>query len=193
MKPALLVIDFINDIVHPKGKIARSAEQVAKNKVIQHANQMISHAKGKKWQLVFVKVGFHAGYPECPTHSPLFSAAPNHGALLLDSWGTAFHEELAIEASDFVLVKHRVSCFYATALEAILRAQEIDTLILVGVATNMAIEHTARDGHDRDYKTVVISDACAAHSEDAHKASLENMGRFAKIMDTESFIRLEIV
>lgn len=188
MTTALLIIDFINDIAHLKGKIARSAERIEKNKVIAKANQAMTYAREQNWQLILVKVGFHPGYPDCPKHSPLFGAAPTHGALLLGTWGTEFHEHLHVQPTDLVVVKHRVSCFYATHLEAILRAQIINRLVLSGTATNMAIEHTARDAHDRDYGVVVLQDACEAASEEAHKAALESMSRFSKIVSTEQFL-----
>lgn len=188
MTSALLVIDFINDIVHPKGKITRCAERIIKNKVITRANQAIAHARKKSWPIIFVKVGFHTGYLECPKHSPLFGLAPAHEALLLNSWGTEFHEDLDIKPMDMKMIKHRVSCFYATPLEAILHAQAINTLLLIGVATNMTIEHTARDAHDRDYAVIVIQDACETASKEAHEAALENLGRIAQVIDTEALI-----
>lgn len=44
---ALLVIDFINDIVDPKGKIGHSAERIIKNHVIEHTNQVIDYGRKK--------------------------------------------------------------------------------------------------------------------------------------------------
>ncbi len=189
MSTALLVIDFINDIVHPKGKLARYPDRIINSQVISHANCAIAHARKKSLPILFVKVGFHPGYLECPKHSPLFGAAPTRGALLLGSWGTQFHEDLDAKESDFVLTKHRVSTFYATDLEAVLRAQNIQTLVLAGVATNMAIEHTARDGHDRDYRIVVLADACQTMTDSAHEASLETMRRFTEVTDAQSWSR----
>lgn len=188
---ALLVIDFINDIAHPKGKIARSAERIEKNQVIEKSNAAIAHARKMNYLLIFVKVGFHPGYLDCPKMSPLFGAAAQHGALLLDSWGTEFHEKLEFQKSDLVVIKHRVNVFYSTPLEAILRAQNIQRLILTGVATNMAIEHTARDAHDRDYSVVILKDACETASEEAHKAALESMSHFCKIISSTQFLRGE--
>ncbi len=188
---ALLIIDFINDIAHQKGKIARSAERIEKNQVIEKSNKAIAQARKINHLIIFVKVGFHPGYLDCPKTSPLFGSAAQHGALLLGSWGTEFHEKLELQNSDLVIVKHRVNAFYATPLEAILRAQSIKHLILTGTATNMAIEHTARDAHDRDYSVVVLQDACETASEEAHKAALESMSRFCKIISSSQFLREE--
>ncbi len=186
---ALLVIDFINDIAHPKGKIARSAERIRANHTLEHTNQVIHHGRKKNWLILFVKVGFHPGYAECPKTSPLFGPAAVHGALTLGTWGTDFHESLAVQKNDIVLVKHRVSCFYATPLETYLRANQITHLVLTGTATNMAIEHTARDAHDRDYSVIVVQDACESASEEAHRAALGSMGRIAKILDTKTLLQ----
>lgn len=188
---ALLVIDFINDISHREGKIARSAERIEKNQVIERSNEAIAHARKKNDLLIFVKVGFHNGYPDCPKASPLFGEAAKHGALLLDSWGTEFHEKLKFQKSDLVVVKHRVNAFYSTPLEAVLRAQNIRRVILTGTATNMAVEHTARDAHDRDYAVVVLKDACESASEEAHMAALESMGRFSRVVSTSQFLAEE--
>ena len=186
MKPALLVIDLINDIAHPKGKIARSAERIEQNQVLSKVNSVIRHARKKNWPIVFVKVGFHAHYPECPKQSPLFGPAESHGALALGTWGTEFVEGLDVQPSDLVMVKHRVNCFYGTPLETILRARGIDTVILTGTATNMTVEHTGRDAHDRDYAVVVVEDACETATEEAQKASLANLSRLARIVDAKT-------
>jgi nicotinamidase-related amidase len=185
---AFLVIDFINDIAHLQGKIARSAERIAKNGVIANANKLIAHARKQKALLIFVRVGFSPGYPECPKHSPLFGGAFTHGALQLGTWGTEWHEDLDVQPQDITIVKHRVSCFYATPLPALLGAQQIHTLILSGTATNMAIEHTARDAHDRDLRVFVASDACESATEESHIAALQSMQRFCSVMDTKSVI-----
>ena len=189
MQTALLVIDFINDIAHPKGKIARSALRIEKNQILSHVNQAIDYARQQKYLLIFVKVGFHAGYLDCPPHSPLFSTAKQHAALLLHSWGTEFHEELDVRASDLVIVKHRVSAFYSTPLEALLKAQKIERLFLTGTATNMAVEHTARDAHDRDYLVTILKDGCEAASEESHLAALESMSRFCTVMSLPDFLK----
>lgn len=188
-KAALIVIDYINDIAHLKGKIARSAERIEKHQAIEHANEAIRCAREKHFVLIFVKVGFHPGYPDCPKHSLLFGPAAQHGALLLGSWGTEFHEKLDVEQKDLVVVKPRVNAFYCTPLEAILRAQGIEQLVLSGTATNMVIEHTAREAHDRDYSVHILQDACETASEEAQQAALENMSRFCKIATTSQFIK----
>jgi hypothetical protein len=57
MNKALLVIDFINDIAHPDGRIAASAAHVLEQDAIAHANQALAHARAHGWLVVLIKVG----------------------------------------------------------------------------------------------------------------------------------------
>ena len=181
-KSVLIVIDYINDICHPDGKIAKAAVRIKENKIIEKVNKVIGKARESKIPIIFVKVGFDKSYVECPSNSPVFSAAPKYEALKLSTWGTNFMSNLDVQDSDYIIVKKRVSAFYSTDLEAVLRAQGADKLIIAGTSTNMAVEATVRDAHDRDYNVVVVSDACEAFSQEIHEASLVNLERIAKLV-----------
>ncbi|MCR6556011.1 cysteine hydrolase, partial [Aeromonas sp. CPF2-S1] len=117
MNKALLVIDFINDIAHPDGRIAASAAQVIEQDAIAHANQALAHARAHGWLVVLIKVGFDEGYLLQPKGSPMFGRARQFGALSLADSGTDFHPDLDVQPGDLVLTKPRVSPFYGTALE----------------------------------------------------------------------------
>ena len=62
MNKALLVIDFINDIAHPDGRIAASAAHVLEQDAIAHANQALANARAHGWLVVLIKVGFDPHY-----------------------------------------------------------------------------------------------------------------------------------
>lgn len=186
MTTALIALDFINDIVHPDSPMAGAAAQVAERGVIENANTAIAHARANQWLVVQVKVGFGPGYAECPKHSPLFGAAKDNGVLQLGTWGTEFHEALdsvpANPEREFTVEKPRVNAFYATPLEALLRANAVDTLFLCGVSTSWAVQSTARDGHDRDYRIRIIEDACATDDIEDHNASIRQLSRISEIV-----------
>ena len=184
MNKALLVIDFINDIVHPDGKISRCAPMVDKHHTMTHANTAIQYARTHHLPLLHVKVGFSANYIECPPHSPLFGAAKQYQALQLNTWGTEFHEAMDVRPEDTIIIKHRISAYYATSLATILDAQRCNHLLICGVSTNMAIESTARELHDRGIGVTVIADACAAESESVHDASLHSLSKIATLTTT---------
>ena len=90
---------------------------------------------------------------------------------------------------DIILPKHRYSAFIGTPLDSILRANAIRTLILTGVATNVCVESTARDGFMMDYHIVVASDLTAGVSEEVKRMSLYNIGTFfGEVVESERII-----
>ncbi|MCX4159672.1 MULTISPECIES: cysteine hydrolase family protein [Paraburkholderia] len=140
--------------------------------------------------VVLMKAGFSAYYQEQPKYSPFFGKAHEYGALEMGQWGTAFHPEVHVEPTDFIVTKSRVSAFYNTSLESLLRAQGIERAALLGVSTTWAVESTARDTHDRDYRVVVVEDACAARDEEQHHASVKNMSAIASVTTVDQLENL---
>ena len=111
--------------------------------------------------------------------------------------GTARYEivnELAPEPDDIIIRKRRFSAFYQTDLDIILRnirgtTNPVDSIIICGTVTNVCCEATARDAFYRDYKVVLGSDICSAHSPEAHKSTLVNMKLHGRSMDCEAIIK----
>lgn len=187
----LLVIDFINDIVNEKGKIPSCAAFVKENNIIQNANTAIKFARENGINPIFIKVGFESGYHELPKNSPVFGGAGKKDALKLGEWGTEFHEDLNYASTDSVIVKPRISPFYATQLEAFLRAAHIDTIFISGVSTNNAVQAAARDAHDRDYRVVILENACGAKNKEIHDNTLGLLKDFSTVClvdDMKSFL-----
>jgi nicotinamidase-related amidase len=71
-------------------------------------------------------------------------------------------------ADEVVIGKHRVNALYGTALDLILRANTIDTLMILGYATSGVVLSTVRYAADLDYRLVVIEDCCADQDPDVH-------------------------
>ncbi len=183
MPSIYLILDMENDIIHedgPNGKagfgpIVRARGIIAKTKAA------IAKARKAGVPIGYVRVGFSADYRECQPHSAIFSRAREHGLFKLGTWGTEVHPELKPEPGDFDIVKHRVSPFYGTNLEPILRAHAIQRIYLSGVSTNAVVQGTVRDGHDRDYHCVILEDCCAAASEEEHEWAIKGLSRFATV------------
>jgi nicotinamidase-related amidase len=183
---ALIALDYIFDIAHPDGKIARSAQQIVERNVIDHANQALVLAKQKDWLRILVKVGFAANYIDQPKHSPMFGQVHKYNVLALDQPGTAFLPDLMSELGEVVIVKPRVSAFYGTNLDAVLRARGIKRLIICGVSSTWAVQSTVRDAHDRDYEVLVLEEACAAATLEEHQISMTTLAHIAEIVTLEN-------
>ncbi len=81
--------------------------------------------------------------------------------------------ELAPQRNEPVVVKRRYSGFYGTDLETVLRGLGVETVFLCGVNTNNCVLATAYDAFSRDFRIVVLSDACGSmNGEDYHRFAL---------------------
>lgn len=183
MNTALILIDFINEIVDEKGRFAGKGYPafVKAHGTLENVNTAITRARAKNMPIVFVRVGFSSDYREWPESSPLFGVAKKFGALQLGTWATEIHQSLKKTDADFLVTKHRVSAFYATSLEVILRTLKTDTLLLGGVATDLAVQSAAREAHDRDFRVVVLEDLCGAGNEEDHAQALHSLAKVATV------------
>lgn len=190
MNTAFIGLDYIIDITHPNGKIARCASQIIARNTIQHANSALSLSRQKGWLNILVAVGFQHGYQEQPKHSKIFGRAHELGALTFGTLGTQFHPDLDVQDTDFIVQKPRVSAFYCTALDAVLRANKIERVIIAGVSSTWAVQATARDAHDRDYQILILEEACADVTQEAHQQSMNTLAGIAEIIHLTEMAQL---
>lgn len=93
--------------------------------------------------------------------------------------------ELAPEPGDYLVPKHRWSAFQGTYLDLALRARRIDTIVLCGASTDMAVASTAFAASDLDYNLVVVSDACTSPEQDNHLQFMRRVfPRMARVRTT---------
>ena len=189
-KTLLLVCDMINDLVHedgPNGGEKGYGPFLKNNNVLSNAALIISKARALNLPIGFVRIGFSEDYKECSKISNLFQGAKKRGLFKLGTWGTEVHHMLQPSYIDYDIVKHRVSPFYGTTLDIILNPLNIERIVVFGVSTSGAVLSVVKDGHDRDYEMVVISDACGSIDEIQHEAVINQMNRIAHIIKAEDF------
>jgi nicotinamidase-related amidase len=87
--------------------------------------------------------------------------------------------ELGPEPTDYVIrTKKRLSAFYGTDLEFLLRTHGVETVVLAGINTNTCVLCTAFDAFNRDLRVIVAQDAVASmYGEDLHVFGLQNVAR----------------
>jgi biuret amidohydrolase len=87
--------------------------------------------------------------------------------------------ELAHQPGDYVIrSKKRLSAFYGTELEIVLRALGTETVVIAGINTNTCVLCTAFDAFNRDLRVVVCADGVASmYGDDLHVLGLENVRR----------------
>jgi ureidoacrylate peracid hydrolase len=98
-----------------------------------------------------------------------------------------------VQSGDEHVIKRRFSALIQGSSDLLerLQAAGIDTVIITGTATNICCESTARDAFMLNYRTLVVSDANATVSDEAHNASLNALFmRFADVFTTEEVVDL---
>jgi nicotinamidase-related amidase len=183
MSGIYLVLDMENDLVHedgPNGK-APYGEQVRARGIIENTRRALDKARAATLRVGFVRVGFSPDYRECPANSPIFSNARKNGIFKLGEWGTQIHPALGQQPTDFDIVKHRVSPFYGTDLEVILRTHGVRRIYCSGISTNAVVQAAVREGHDRDYEMVLLEDCCCALSGEEHDGAIKSLQRFCQV------------
>ena len=181
---ALLCLDFENDIVHPDGKVSGKGYAAfnAAHDTLTTLRKVQDQFRNANLPVVHVRVGFFPGYAQQPKGSPLMGKAHEFGAFDLSGWGGAFIDEVAPQGDELVINKHRVGCFYGTSLELTLRTMGVTDVFLAGVSTDLVVESTAREAHDRDFTVHVVADCCIAANEEDQQRSLTSMEKLASIV-----------
>jgi nicotinamidase-related amidase len=185
-KQALLILDMMNEIVRADGAWAEMGygygPQAEERDVVPKTVLAVEKARAAGIPVIYVTVGFSKSYAEWPSDSPVFTEEGKKARLLqLGTWGQETHEALAPREDEVLVTKKRVSPFYATFLEVLLRTQGVEELLLCGVATDHVVMATARDGHDRDFRIKVLEDCCAAASQERHEAAIVVLDGVAEI------------
>lgn len=200
---ALIVIDMQNAYTSPGGYLDLAGFDVsATTSVVDNIKKAVDTAHQAGIQVIYFKNGWDAEYREAGgIDSPNFHKSnalktmkknPDlYGKLLAKGeWDFELVDELKPTAQDLVIEKPRYSGFFNTALDSLLRCRGIRNLVFVGIATNVCVESTLRDGFFLEYFGIALADAChQAGPKEAHEASLYNIKTFfGWVSDTESFI-----
>ena len=176
---ALLVLDMQNDICNFHGR----NEDL--DRLIKNIRSFSEWARTVNIPHIYSRVAYRPSYVDNMARAPAFVKERR----LLDETqpGSWFIDELTPQAHDIVVTRRRVSAFYNTDLEVILRGLKAHTLLFTGMSTARVVESTARDANDRDYRAVVISDACSADTKEKHENALKSIADFfGEVMTMEA-------
>ena len=181
MKTAVVVVDMINDFVTGALKNERAS------RIIPNIQRLLDFARKKKIPVIYTNDTHLPGIDE------EFEIWPQHA--LVGTKGAEVIEELKPVKGDYVLQKRRYSAFFGTYLDLLLRELKVDTLVLVGLVTNVCIQNTAGDAFFRGYRVIVPEDCVEATSEEAQKAGIEYMKTIygCKITNLDELMRKELV
>jgi len=189
---AVIVVDMQNAYASPGGYLDLAGFDISgAAKVIANTRAVLQTARAAGVPVIYFQNGWDPDYVEAGgPGSPNFHksnalktmrAHPElQGKLLArGTWDYALVDALAPEPGDIVLSKTRYSGFFNSQLDSVLRSRGIRTLVFVGIATNVCVESTLRDGFFLEYFGVVLEDAThQAGPEFVQQAALYNIEKF---------------
>ena len=171
---AVIVVDMQHDFGTKGGMFDRAGIDLSMiQRAIGPTASVLAAARKAGVPIVYLKMGFRPDLSDLgPADAPNRMRHLRFGVgetvrapdgtesriLIRDTWNTDILPELAPQANDVVLYKHRFSGFYETDLDAILTRLGIRSLIVTGCTTSVCVESTVRDAMFRDYACVVLDD-----------------------------------
>lgn len=175
-RTAVISIHWQNDVVKPKGAFGQIfADAVSANGVILRSAKMIDDTRQAGCLIVFSNIAYRPGYSGIVANNPLFHRAEQSAGFIIGTTGVDVIEEMRPHAGDLIIDHPRSSSFYGCDLLTILIARGITTVAISGIATNVAVDHTARDAMQFGFDTYFLDDCCFSSDIEHHRAALVTM------------------
>lgn len=191
-KTAVIVIDMQNAYASKGGYLDLAGFDISgAAKVIANTKQVLETARAAGMTVIYFQNGWDSDYVEAGgPGSPNFHKSnalktmrknPELTGKLLarGTWDYELVDELKPQPGDICLHKTRYSGFFNSQLDSVLRSRGIRNIIFTGIATNVCVESTLRDGFFLEYFGVVLEDAThQAGPEFVQKAAIYNIETF---------------
>ena len=177
-RSVLMVIDMQNDFCTRGGWVDHLGADYSPDRApIAPLQRLLPVWRGAGGRVVWLNWGNRADLANMPPNQlhlykpsgqgiGLGDPLPGSGAPVLqkDSWAAAVVDELTIEAEDIRVDKHRISGFWDTPLDSILRNLGTRSILFAGVNTDQCVMCTLTDANFLGYGCVLLEDCCATTS-----------------------------
>ncbi len=174
-RTALLVVHMVKGVAGevdtPFSRLFRHrAEETG---IIKAQVRLLDAFRGAKAKVLYTAVTYQTGLPGISPNSPLWRTLFDCVCLMEGTPAVELIDELCRRPDESLVRGQAANGFDRTVLDTILRVAGVDTLVLAGIATDVAGESTARAASDLQYRTIVVSDACTADNDESHTRSLD--------------------
>ncbi|MDF1777722.1 MAG: cysteine hydrolase [Rhizobiaceae bacterium] len=203
-RTAIIVIDMQNDFCTKDGWVdCIGADYTADRAPIAPLQQLLPRLRKQDVPVIWVNWGNRPDLMNMPPNQihlyknsgegvGLGDPLPSNGAPVLqkDSWAAAVVDELEPEAGDIRVDKYRISGFWDTPLDSILRNLGIRTIFFAGVNIDQCVLHSLTDANFLGYGCVLVDDCCATSSPDfCTEATIWNVKKcFGFVCDSKAVL-----
>ncbi len=177
----ILVIDMLNDFVGEKAPLrCPGGEEIVPN--LQKLFEWVRarNAAGKDdVQLIHIQEAHRKNDAD-------FRVRPVHA--IKGTWGSDFIPELYPQGDEYIVQKRRHSGFQHTDLDLYLREENLDTVVVTGVWTNVCVRSTAADALANAFRVITLSDGVHSKNEEMHQHGLTDLRIFTKVITIDEYI-----
>ncbi len=180
LRTAVIVIDMQNDFCAPGGWVDHlGADFRPDRKPIEPLQRMLPALRQAGVPVIWVNWGNRPDLANMPPNQihlykptgvgvGLGDPLPGSGAHVLekDSWAAAVVDELVQAPEDIKIDKYRISGFWDTPLDSILRNLGVRSILFTGVNTDQCVLHSLTDANFLGYGCILVEDCCATTSPD---------------------------
>jgi ureidoacrylate peracid hydrolase len=178
---AVLVVDMLNDFFKPGGKMVLDDGHV----LFKPTRKLIQKARSVKIPVIYVNDSHRPGLRE----DREFKKRAEH--CIEGTWGAQVVSELKPQNGDLIITKRRFSGFFETDLDLTLKDLQIDTVVVMGVVTNICVRSTIHDAFFRGYQVIVPRDCVMATGEREQESSLYDIEtHFGDVTTSERIIAM---
>ena len=188
-RTVLVNVDLQNDFLHPDGCYAQNGIDVSHmQRVVEPVKELVAECRRRGVPVVWTRHGTHG----LEDGGPFMALRPvlRESGLRVGTWGYEILAELEPRAEDWFVAKNRLSAFFQTNLELVLRGLGAQTVLITGVLTNQCIGATCKDALFRDFKPIVVEEATGTTLPHLHGPAIEMMrvgwGQVNALADTIS-------
>ncbi|QEK13172.1 cysteine hydrolase [Crassaminicella thermophila] len=176
---AILVIDMLNDFIGEKAPLrCPGGDEIVPN--LKKLFDWVRKREDDNIHLIHIQEAHRKNDAD-------FRVRPVHA--VKGTWGSDFIKELYPKEGEYIVPKRRHSGFAYTDLDLYLREENIDTVVVTGVWTNVCVRSTASDALYHAYKVITLSDGCASKTEEMHEYGLKDLSLFTKVMSIDEYIK----
>lgn len=189
-RTAVLAVHWQIDAVKPEGILGPVfGEMVAQTGVIGRTVEVLAAARAAGMSVIYVNVCYWPGHVDLIRNNALFNAVAEKGGFVRGSKGSMIIPEMTPVPGDFIIEHSRISCFHGTDLATLLTSRDIETVVVTGIATNVAVDHTVRDAAQLGYNVILLEDCCCSSSPAHHDAALMTLRVLAtEVTQADKFI-----
>ena len=177
-KPAVLIIDMLNDSFLSEQLIAKRAE------LCDSINKLLYFARENQFPIIWVRQEFKADLSD----AFLEMRDENINMYIEGTFGSKILEELPQMDNEREIIKKRYSAFFQTDLDDLIKTLNPSFLVLAGVNTHACIRTAAIDAYQLDYRVQIISDCVASPNQRHHDVTLDYLGgSISKVVKLDKF------